>query len=102
MGAEVLLMDRRDVLQAGVALGFLGLAPQPLVAQPGAARVMTVRGPIAPEAMGPTLPHEHILVDFIGAALVSRDRYDPDEVVRIALPHLRRIRQQGLLTLVEF
>jgi phosphotriesterase-related protein len=62
---------------------------------------MTVRGPIAPQEMGPTLPHEHILVDFIGARQASRDRYHPDEVYRIALPHLRRIREQGIRTLVE-
>ena len=62
---------------------------------------MTVGGPIRPEEMGPTLPHEHILVDFVGAKEVSRDRYDADEVDRIALPHLRRIRDQGIRTLVD-
>ena len=62
---------------------------------------MTVRGPIPPEEMGPTLPHEHVLVDFVGAREASRDRYDADEVYRVALPHLRRIREQGIRTLVE-
>src|SRR5213078_4049951 len=28
------------------------------------AHVQTVLGPIAPEAMGITLPHEHLLIDF--------------------------------------
>jgi phosphotriesterase-related protein len=42
-----------------------------------------------------------VLVDFIGAARASRSRYDPDEVVEIALPHLRRVRELGCATLVE-
>src|SRR5438034_9055189 len=43
-------------------------------------QVMTVHGPIDPGEMGTTLPHEHVLVDFIGAAKISRDRYNPDGV----------------------
>ncbi len=45
--------------------------------------------------------HEHLLVDFIGASEVSRDRYDADEVVRLVLPHLRKLRERGCDTLVE-
>jgi phosphotriesterase-related protein len=92
-------MNRRDVLRAGAATGLVQLAPRPLMAQDQAYRVMTVRGPIAPKEMGPTLPHEHVLVDFVGAARVAPDRYDADEVVRAALPHLRRTREQGIRTL---
>ena len=61
-------MNRRDVLKAGVAMGLAGSVDRPLVAGDDGPRVMTVRGPIPPEEMGPTLPHEHVLVDFIGAA----------------------------------
>jgi phosphotriesterase-related protein len=100
MGLE-LSMNRRDVLRAGLASGITGLLRQPLRAEDDRPRVMTVRGPILPEEMGPTLPHEHVLVDFVGAKEVSRDRYDADEVYRIALPHLRRIREQGIRTLVD-
>jgi phosphotriesterase-related protein len=81
--------------------GIAGLIPQCLGAAEDGPRVMTVRGPIPPEAMGPTLPHEHVLVDFIGAKEASRERYDADEVYRIALPYLRRIREQGIRTLVD-
>jgi len=42
-------------------------------------KVVTVNGPIAPSELGFTLPHEHVLVDFIGADKVSPDRYDSDE-----------------------
>ena len=94
-------MNRRDALRFGLAAGITGLARQPLRAEDDEPRVMTVRGPIPPEEMGPTLPHEHVLVDFVGAKDASRDRYDADEVYRIALPHLRRIRDQGIRTLVD-
>jgi phosphotriesterase-related protein len=63
--------------------------------------VMTVRGPIPPAAMGRTLPHEHVLVDFIGADGVSPDRYDPEEAFQTALPHLKQLRSLGFGTLVE-
>ena len=94
-------MNRREIFRAGVATGVLQLAHRPLMARDQVPRVMTVGGPIAPEQMGATLPHEHILVAFIGAVEVSRARYDADEVSRVALPHLRRIREQGVRTLVE-
>jgi len=62
---------------------------------------MTVRGPVDFSKLGLTLMHEHILVDFIGADKVSRDRYDSEEVVRVALPHLKRIRELGCRTFVD-
>ena len=66
-----------------------------------AASVQTVTGPVTPDALGVTLPHEHVLVDFVGAAQVSRDRYDADAAFAKALPHLRRLRELGCRTLVE-
>lgn len=67
-----------------------------------AARVVhTVRGPVSPDVLGPTLPHEHILVDFVGAAEVSPSRYKADDVATAALPHLRAAYAQGVRTLIE-
>lgn len=63
--------------------------------------VMTVAGPVPTNALGITLPHEHVLVDFIGADKVSRDRYDQNEAFRVALPHLKRVRELGVRTFVE-
>jgi len=60
-----------------------------------------VTGPIMARDAGAVLPHEHVLVDFIGADKVSRDRYDPDEVVEIMLPYLKRVREAGCGMLVE-
>jgi phosphotriesterase-related protein len=94
-------MNRRDFVGAVAVLAGLRSAPQASGDSEVLLRVMTVCGPISPEQTGLTLPHEHVLVDFIGADRVARDRYDADEVVRLALPHLRRIREQGVQTLVE-
>jgi phosphotriesterase-related protein len=51
--------------------------------------------------MGVTLPHEHVLVDFIGADKAGRDRYDPEEVFRVALPRLKELKEKGCATLLE-
>jgi phosphotriesterase-related protein len=66
-----------------------------------AGQVETVTGPVSAASLGTTLMHEHVLVDFIGAASVRRDRYDADAVFKTALPHLERVRQLGCETLVE-
>lgn len=64
-------------------------------------QVTTVTGKVAAERLGIILPHEHVLVDFIGADRVSRSRYDPEKVYRAVLPYLQRLRQTGCRTLVE-
>lgn len=65
------------------------------------ALVETATGPVAPSALGVTLAHEHVLVDFVGADRVSPSRYDRDAAFGKALPHLRRIHALGCRTLVE-
>ncbi len=97
-------MKRRAFLSLLPPLGAVaaGATPAPRLA-PGPARpcVHTVRGPVAPGDLGITLTHEHVLVDFVGADKVSRDRYDADEVFKAALPHLLAARAKGCRTLVE-
>ena len=63
--------------------------------------VVTVTGPLPPEELGRTLPHEHVMVDFIGADRVSRNRYRRDRVAEVVRPHLEAARQAGCETLVE-
>src|SRR5262245_26049001 len=63
--------------------------------------VMTVRGRIDADRLGATLMHEHVMVDFIGADKVSRDRYDPEQVFITALPHLKRAAELGCRTFVD-
>src|SRR5262245_62100174 len=63
--------------------------------------VMTVRGRIDADLLGTTLMHEHVMVDFIGADKVSRDRYEPNQVFATALPHLKRAAELGCRTFVD-
>jgi phosphotriesterase-related protein len=63
--------------------------------------VHTVTGAVPVGDLGPTLTHEHVLVDFVGADKVGRHRYDPGVAFQAALPHLRSLRDRGCRTLVE-
>jgi len=63
--------------------------------------VQTVRGPVPVDQLGPVLPHEHVLVDFIGADRVSPSRYNAEEVTAAALPHLQRAHELGVRTIFE-
>ncbi len=63
--------------------------------------VITVNGKIPPGAMGKTLHHEHLLVDFIGADSTGYHRWNKDSVVEKVLPYLLEIRKLGYKTLVE-
>lgn len=103
-------LRRRGFLKAlaGVAAGVASSARARTASAAGGPpardegrRVQTVRGPLAAAALGTTLVHEHVLVDFGGAAVASRARYDPDEVFRTALPQLEQLRRRGCRTLVE-
>src|SRR5690606_14715499 len=63
--------------------------------------VETVRGPIAATELGRVLPHEHVLVDFVGADKVSPSRYDAGKVFAAVLPHLIHARELGARSLFE-
>lgn len=63
--------------------------------------IMTVNGPVKAEYLGNTLPHEHVLVDFIGADSIAPGRYHEDSVVRVALPFLNRVNLHGFKTLID-
>lgn len=64
-------------------------------------KIMTVTGEIPSNEMGFTLPHEHILVDFIGAEETGRHRYDPEEVIKVMLPYLMDIHKLGVTTFID-
>src|SRR4029079_3090348 len=70
-------------------------------AVPADQQVNTVLGGRSPRALGMTLMHEHVLVDFVGAYKVSPQRYNAEEVFQTALPHLKALRTAGCRTLVE-
>jgi phosphotriesterase-related protein len=66
-----------------------------------APQIQTVTGPVPARDLGIVLMHEHVLVDFVGAASVSRARYDREAAIAKAVPHLRRLGELGCRTLVE-
>jgi phosphotriesterase-related protein len=96
---------RRDWI-AG-ALGAVGAASRVLAdAQtppqvPARTAVNSVTGPVPADRLGLTLMHEHVLVDFIGADLVSPARYDADLAFKKILPYVRQAYELGGRTLVE-
>ena len=62
---------------------------------------MTVNGAVEPAELGRTLPHEHILVDFIGANSVSKSRYNRDSAAEAVTPFLQDLAEAGGNTLIE-
>jgi phosphotriesterase-related protein len=101
-------MNRRDFLRisGGGWVGVLGARAEfdkaVFARAPSAeGKVMTALGPIPPTDFGRALSHEHVLVDFIGADRISRDRYDANEAYEVALPYLRRARELGCRGFVE-
>ena len=85
-------MKRRAFL---ALTGAAALGPAP------ARAVHAVRGPIDAASMGTTLVHEHVLVDFAGAEVASRSRYDAEAVFHVALPQLQELRSRGCQTFFE-
>lgn len=64
-------------------------------------QIITVNGEMPADQLGKMLPHEHILVDFVGADQVDPDRYDRDEVFRVMLPHVKQAKAAGCETIAE-
>jgi phosphotriesterase-related protein len=84
--------SRRVFLKNGLKVGVALMLPLP---RPAASQVMTVRGPVAATALGLTLVHEHVLVDFIGADKITPDRYQQQEAFRFILNHLQALYNKG-------
>lgn len=63
--------------------------------------IETVKGKISSSKTDVTLVHEHVLVDFIGADSISKNRYNQDEAFSVILPHLKSLYQKGCRTLIE-
>lgn len=64
-------------------------------------QIMTVTGSIPAADMGITLVHEHILVDFIGADSTGYHRWNRQEVIEKAMPHLNEVQSLGLTTFID-
>lgn len=99
-------MHRRDFLGAICAVAGAQAWPawaRAATGSPDSREVMTVRGPIPSADMGMTLEHEHLLASFQPYAEWAKQPlpYDRDEVVRLVLPHLLRVREFGCRTFVD-
>ena len=95
-------MHRRDFLHVlGTGTAALVVSAPSRAAAPRGLTIETVRGPIPIAKLGRVLPHEHVLVDFIGAEAVSPSRYDASKVFDAVLPHLKRARELGAQSLFE-
>jgi phosphotriesterase-related protein len=94
-------MKRRVFLQSIPALAVSIAAPRAEAKEAGA--IMTVRGRISAARMGVTLTHEHLLANFLPHSEGGKEAvgYDRDEVIKVALPHLARIRDLGCRTFVD-
>jgi predicted metal-dependent phosphotriesterase family hydrolase len=94
-------MKRRNFIH----LSLLGLAnlfiPEISTSANKKAELMTVKSLISQKQMGVTLPHEHILVDFIGADQIDTSQYDYEKIYEVALPFLQKLKAAGCQTLIE-
>ena len=64
-------------------------------------KIITVNGVISPEKMGTTLGHEHVMVDFSGAADYHPELYNRQEAFDRILPELEKLKAFGVQTFVE-
>lgn len=91
--------NRRAFIQSLLSLTLLSSLA--VAAKPAQSKLMGVSGWIRPSRSGYFLAHEHVMVDFIGAEKAGKDRYDADEVFRIALPFLEDLKRSGCDTMLD-
>lgn len=94
------LLSRRAVLVAGLT-ALVGASGQRRSRRRRMGTIQTVRGPIPAERFGIALPHEHVMVDFIGADKTGPHRWNADEVLEVMLPYLQAARREGVSGFVE-
>ncbi len=96
-------MKRRELLKRGAALLgaslWGGSIPRAMPSRPvgttaDEGQIMTVTGPVAPEDLGTTLPHEHVLSRF-GEPPARRPDYDLATVFDTVVPILARVSELG-------
>lgn len=92
---------RRFIKESSVALIGSFLIPEIGRGNTKEGMVMTINGPVKPSELKFTLPHEHVIVDFIGAEKYSKDRYIAEEVFNKALPFLQDVKKLSCSTFVD-
>ena len=97
-GVSLYIYIMRNILRITLCLTLAGLFS---CNQEPDQIIMTVNGPIPASALGITLSHEHVLVDFIGADSTGYHRWVKQEVVNSVMPYLAEIQEYQVSTLVE-
>lgn len=102
-------MKRRELLKRGAALLgaslWGGSVPRAMPSRPGGTaadegQIMTVTGPVVPDALGTTLPHEHVLSRF-GEPPARRPDYDLAAVFDTVVPILAHVSELGCDAIVD-
>ena len=63
--------------------------------------VMTVNGPVAPEKLGKTSIHEHLIMAFPGWRFDPDSIFDEKEAVEVLVKDLTAAKAHGLNTIVD-
>ena len=94
-------LTRRRFLRGTTLLAVAAAArahAAPKLAQPF---VQTVLGPIPASKLGVTLPHEHVMCDFIGAEHTDRHRWEVEAVVKRMRPFLAQLKERGVTGFID-
>jgi phosphotriesterase-related protein len=95
------LFNRRHFIKTAAGAGCLAASLPISAFLQNKKSIITVNGEIPAIQMGLSLIHEHVMVDFIGAANVSPNRYKLEEVFSKVLPYLKQVKELGCQTFVE-
>lgn len=95
------MIARRNFLKKLALLSAVVPVTRSLTFAKNAGQIMTVNGPVNAQHLGKSLIHEHLLVDFIGADKISKDRWNHGEVISKLLPLLKELRQSGCETFFD-
>jgi len=69
-------------------------------AAPSEGKIMTVRGPVAPNQLGLCLPHEHLFSMF-GAEPAERHVYEEEKLKGVVAPYLKSLRSLGCAAIAD-
>ena len=95
----VFIQTRREALRLLSATAAVSIVPPAWGAK--GTTIRTVSGSIPASSFGFVLPHEHVMVDFIGAQKTNRSRWNPDDVVAVMQPYLLAAKQRGVRGFVD-
>jgi len=94
------MVSRRFFIRS-VVVALAGASVRYSLARDYKGSAMTVRGFVDVNDLGRTLIHEHVLVDFIGAADYNQERWEDEDVIRVVLPFLMEVKAARCRTFVD-